>query len=81
MNALFPPVEAASDEIAIQFPHASLSWRELRAAALDVGDDIRGCQRVAVWADPSIETAIAVIGALIAGVTVVPLTALLPARS
>jgi malonyl-CoA/methylmalonyl-CoA synthetase len=73
MDALFPPLERASDDTAFQFPHASLTWGELRAAALDVADDIRGCGRVAVWAEPSIDTAIAVIGALVAGVTVVPI--------
>ncbi len=73
MQGLFPPVEWASDDLAFQFPQASLTWSELRAAALDVADDIRGCRRVAVWAEPSIETAIAVIGALLAGVTVVPI--------
>src|SRR5690348_6582154 len=73
MQALFPPIERASDEIAFQFPHASLTWRELRDAAVDVADEIRACRRVAVWAEPSIETAIAVIGALVAGVTVVPI--------
>jgi malonyl-CoA/methylmalonyl-CoA synthetase len=73
MHAFFPAVERASGDLALQFPRASLTWGELRAAALDVADDIRGCERVAVWAEPSIETAIAVIGALIAGVTVVPI--------
>jgi malonyl-CoA/methylmalonyl-CoA synthetase len=73
MGALFPPLERASDDIAFQFPHASLTWGELRAAVLDVAHDIRGCGRVAVWAEPSIDTAIAVIGALVAGVTVVPI--------
>jgi malonyl-CoA/methylmalonyl-CoA synthetase len=73
MDALFPPLERASDDLALQFPNASLTWGELRAAALDVAHDVRGCERVAVWAEPSIDTAIAVIGALLAGVTVVPI--------
>jgi malonyl-CoA/methylmalonyl-CoA synthetase len=62
-----------TDAVAMRFPEGTLTWRELREASLAVADQIAGCTRVAVWAEPSLDTAVAVIGALLAGVTVLPL--------
>lgn len=58
---------------AMRFPGGSLTWSELREAVAAVTRQVEGCRRVALWAEPTLETAIGVIGALVAGVTIVPL--------
>ena len=57
----------------MRFPGGALTWDELRGAVTAAARQVEGCQRVALWAEPTLETAIGVIGALVAGVTVVPL--------
>jgi malonyl-CoA/methylmalonyl-CoA synthetase len=71
---LFPALGSEPpDRTAIAFPERSLSYVELRDAAARVAASLTGLERVAVLAEPRIETAVAVIGALTAGVPVVPL--------
>ena len=65
--------DAAADRTALSFPDRSLSYAELAVAARAVAADLEGTARVAVLAEPRIETAVAVIGALLAGVPVVPI--------
>ncbi len=50
----------------------SLSYAALLAAASDVAVDLDGLTRVAVHASPTMSTVLAVVGALLAGVEVVP---------
>ena len=70
---LFPPLGPdPPDRKALSFPDQELSYRELRAVASSVADQLGGLSRVAVLAEPRIETAVAVIGALAAGVPLVP---------
>lgn len=57
----------------MRFPGGSLTWSELRGAVAAAARQVQGCRRVALWAEPTLETAVGVIGALVAGVTVVPL--------
>ncbi|AWW39728.1 acyl-CoA synthetase [Streptomyces cadmiisoli] len=58
---------------ALTFGDRSLTYPELAAAAGAVADRIRAAHRVAVWATPTAETAVGVVGALLAGVPAVPL--------
>jgi malonyl-CoA/methylmalonyl-CoA synthetase len=58
---------------AVRFGDRSLTYRELRDAAAGVARRLGGTARVAVWAEPSIETCVAVVGALCAGAAVVPI--------
>ena len=51
---------------------AVFSERDLLAAATSAAERIRGARRLAVWAEPTAETVLAVLGCLIAGATVVP---------
>jgi malonyl-CoA/methylmalonyl-CoA synthetase len=60
------------DRVALAFPDRSLTHRELRDAAMHVAGALAGFSRVAVLAQPRIETCVAVIGGLSAGVPVVP---------
>lgn len=73
MRGLFPPLDAPTDDLAYTFPDTALTWREFREAAGAVAADVAGCRRVAVWAEPTVETAVAIVGILQAGVTAVPL--------
>src|SRR5690348_14608225 len=57
----------------MRFPGGALTWDELRGAVTAAARQVEGCRRVALWAEPTLETAIGVIGALVAGVTVVPI--------
>jgi malonyl-CoA/methylmalonyl-CoA synthetase len=71
---LFPALhDPAADRTALSFPDRSLSYAELARAAGAVGAQFDGATRVAVLAEPRIETCVAVIGALLAGVPVIPI--------
>jgi malonyl-CoA/methylmalonyl-CoA synthetase len=70
---LFPALRDPSDKTALRFPERTLSYAELRAAGAAVAERIAAVERVAVWADPSPETCVGVIGALMGGRTVVPI--------
>jgi malonyl-CoA/methylmalonyl-CoA synthetase len=82
---LFPLLQDSSNQdslrhtpataTAMRFPGGALTWDELRGAVRAAARQVEGCRRIALWAEPTLETAVGVIGALVAGVTVVPLNA------
>jgi malonyl-CoA/methylmalonyl-CoA synthetase len=71
-DPLFPALAAASDREAIRFDGRAVSYRELANLTTRLAARLRGHRRVAVWATPTLETCVAVVGALVAGVPVVP---------
>ncbi|MBT3151266.1 acyl-CoA synthetase [Streptomyces sp. CHD11] len=75
MSSLFPALTGgpAADRPALRFGERSLTYGELAGAAGAVAGGLTRVRRVAVWATPSLETAVAVTGALLAGPAVVPL--------
>ncbi|MEV7366370.1 acyl-CoA synthetase [Streptomyces sp. NPDC007148] len=75
MSSLFPALTgpSAGRRPALRFGERTLTYAELAAAAGALAGRIGGAGRVAVWATPSLETAVAVVAALTAGVPVVPL--------
>ncbi|MFC8081761.1 acyl-CoA synthetase [Streptomyces sp. NPDC057340] len=78
MSSLFPalspaPAGAPADRPALRFGERSLTYAELAAAAGATAGRAGGAGRVAVWATPALETAVAVVAALLAGVAAVPL--------
>jgi malonyl-CoA/methylmalonyl-CoA synthetase len=72
-KALFPRLMDPYDDAAIRIGDDTLSYRELAGAAAVVADRVHGAERVAVWAEPALESCIAIVGALAAGVAVVPI--------
>jgi len=70
---MFPELVIGSDREALRFGDTSLTYGELARRAGQVAASLHGHSRVAVWATPTIETCVAVVGALVAGVPVVPL--------
>jgi malonyl-CoA/methylmalonyl-CoA synthetase len=69
---LLPELATGSDRTALRFGDAALTYRELAGLAGHLAEGLRGRERVAVWATPTMETCVAVVGALLAGVPVVP---------
>ncbi|MEA2275552.1 MAG: malonyl-CoA/methylmalonyl-CoA synthetase [Solirubrobacteraceae bacterium] len=72
-EALLPAVVAGEDREAIRFGDRALTYRELRGVAAHLVERVAGSSRVAVWAVSDLETCAAVVGALAAGVAVVPI--------
>jgi malonyl-CoA/methylmalonyl-CoA synthetase len=70
---LLDPIRDLGAEPAVAVGDRRLSYAELRGAAAAVAGRLEGVRRIAIWAEPALETIVAVIGALAAGVEVVPL--------
>jgi malonyl-CoA/methylmalonyl-CoA synthetase len=64
---------AVAGRPALRFGERSLTYGELGAASGALAARIGGTGRVAVWATPTLETAVAVVAALEAGIAAVPL--------
>ena len=77
MSFLFPALVDGPGEgrgrVALRFGARSLTYGQLAAAAGDLAGRIADADRVAVWATPELETAVAVVGTLLAGRAAVPL--------
>jgi malonyl-CoA/methylmalonyl-CoA synthetase len=58
---------------AVRVGEDALTYPQLRSAAGAVAERVAGASRVAVWATNSLETVVAVVGALAAGVPIVPI--------
>ena len=71
-DALFPTLEDPPSRSALIFPERSLSYAELAQSSAAVAAAVLGRQPVAVLAESCLETCVAVIGALRAGVPVIP---------
>ncbi|TQM82562.1 fatty acid CoA ligase FadD36 [Saccharothrix saharensis] len=70
---LLPALASPSPKIALRFPERELTYEQLAREARAVAGGLVGRRRVAVWARPTPETCVVVVGALLAGVPVVPL--------
>src|SRR3712207_1992029 len=70
---LLPALAHPSDQEAIRFGDRVLTYRGLTGVATHLAGLIESKRRVAVWAVPAPETCAAVVGALVAGVPVVPI--------
>ena len=72
---LFPRLSEPDDAPALRVGDAELSYSELAAAAAGFAERVGQARRVAIWATPSVETCVGVLGALAAGAAVVPINA------
>ncbi|MFI6434327.1 acyl-CoA synthetase [Streptomyces sp. NPDC050759] len=74
MTSLFPALRGATaDRPALRFGDRSLTYGQLAAASGALAGRLARYDRVAVWATAELETAVAVVAALEAGVAAVPL--------
>ncbi|MEU0545595.1 acyl-CoA synthetase [Nocardia sp. NPDC005978] len=74
LSSLNPAAVAAGDDIpdALTIEGVTLSRSDLLGAATSVAERVARAERVAVLAAPTVKTVLAVVGCLLAGVTVVP---------
>ncbi|MFD7653052.1 acyl-CoA synthetase [Actinosynnema sp. NPDC059797] len=70
---LLPALASPSPKTALRFPERELTYEQLADEARRVAYGLRGRKRIAVWARSTPETCVAIVGALLAGVPVVPL--------
>jgi malonyl-CoA/methylmalonyl-CoA synthetase len=72
LPALLDPAGSAGRP-ALTFPDGAVTYGELAAAARALAGPLAGLTRVAVWATPTLSTAVGVVAALLAGVPAVPI--------
>jgi len=72
VTGLLPPLAEPDDGEAIRFGDTTLSYEDVRDAAVAVARSLDPGERVLVWATPSPQTCVAVVGALSAGAVAVP---------
>lgn len=70
---MLPLITSPVDRLALDFAGHSLTYRELAGAASRLAVELPRTGRVAVWATPSLETCVATVAAILAGVPMVPL--------
>jgi malonyl-CoA/methylmalonyl-CoA synthetase len=70
---MLEPLREPTDAEALRFGDRALTYAQLAAAAGAVAARLEGCERVAVWAEPTLETCVGVVAGLLAGVPVVAL--------
>jgi malonyl-CoA/methylmalonyl-CoA synthetase len=70
---LFPRLANPDDRIAVRTADAALSARQLAGASAALAQRLAGAKRVAVWAEPRVETIVGVVAAIGAGAAVVPI--------
>src|SRR6185437_14709731 len=72
-ESLLPPLHSPDDREAVRIGDRALTYAELSRAAAVMAARLAGASRVAVWAEPTLELCVAVLGALGAGVPIVPI--------
>ena len=70
---LLTGLESPDGREAVRVGDRALSYAQLAGAAGAVAERVAGASRIAVWAEPALETCVAVVGALAAGVPIVPI--------
>ncbi|TCO65412.1 acyl-CoA synthetase [Actinocrispum wychmicini] len=70
---MFSELVTGNERPALRFGSTALTYGELAGVAGGVAAQVIGRKRVAVWATPTPETVVAALGALVAGVPVIPI--------
>jgi malonyl-CoA/methylmalonyl-CoA synthetase len=78
--ALLPTLVHPTDREAVRFGQRVLTYRQLSAVTAGLAARLLSAKRVAVWAEPALETCVAVVAALAAGVAAVPVNPKLGTR-
>ncbi|HZA17597.1 MAG TPA: AMP-binding protein [Pseudonocardiaceae bacterium] len=79
-SPLLPTLHRPTDGEALRFGQHSVTHRELSVLAAALQAPLAGARRVAVWAAPQLQTCVAVVAALAAGVPAVPINPKLGTR-
>lgn len=79
-DALLPALYEPSDRLAVSIGGDALTYVELAARAAAVAERLEGAGRAVVIATPTLETVVGVLGALAAGVAVIPISPSAAAR-
>ena len=74
-SPFFARLTEPDDGVALRVNSRTLTYRELAAAGARVAVRLQGLARVAIVAEPTLETVIGVVGAMAAGTTVIPVSA------
>jgi malonyl-CoA/methylmalonyl-CoA synthetase len=77
---LLPSLHQPTDAEALRFKQHSVTYRKLRVVTAALASRLSGVCRVAIWASPELETCVAVVAALAAGVPAVPINPRLGTR-
>jgi len=78
--ALLSTLHQPTDAEAVRFGQRSVTYRELRVVAAALAHRLSDARRVAIWAQPTLETCVAMVAALVAGVPAVPVNPKLGTR-
>src|SRR5918997_4417334 len=79
-SPLLPTLHHPTDAEALRFGQHSVTHRELSVVAAALQVPLSGARRVAVWAAPQLQTCVAIVAALAAGVPAVPINPKLGTR-
>ncbi|MDQ2788332.1 MAG: acyl-CoA synthetase [Actinomycetota bacterium] len=78
--ALLPTLHQPTDAEAVRFGQRCVTYRELRVVTAALARQLSDARRVAIWAQPKLETCVAIVAALAAGVPAVPINPRLGTR-
>lgn len=78
--ALLPTLHQPTDAEAVRFGQRSVTYWELRVVTAALAGQLSDVRRVAIWAQPEVETCVAIVAALAAGVPAVPINPKLGTR-
>lgn len=71
--ALLPTLHQPTDAEAVRFGQRSVTYCELRVVTAALAGQLTHVRRVAIWAQSEVETCVAIVAALAAGVAAVPI--------
>jgi malonyl-CoA/methylmalonyl-CoA synthetase len=77
---LLPTLDQPTDAEAVRFGQRSVTYRKLRVVTAALARRVSNARRVAIWAQPELETCVAMVAALAAGVPAVPVNPQLGTR-
>jgi malonyl-CoA/methylmalonyl-CoA synthetase len=78
--ALLPTLHQPTDAEAVRFGQRSVTYWELRVVTAALAGQLAHVRRVAIWAQSEVETCVAIVAALAAGVLAVPINPKLGTR-